>query len=88
MRLFANVLTQRSVAVKYRLHLHYHSRSAAVGRIVHAVMLVKSIVAYVAAVDFNTAALTGTSDNALAQNGAAHIGKQSQNINPHRQTAP
>ena len=87
MRARARVAAEGLVAVIYRLHLHYHARPAAVGRIVDAVVLVERIVADVAAVYFNAAALARSAYYALPEHLTAHLREEGKNINPHLKTA-
>ena len=83
MGLCAEVLADRLVAVVNGLALHYHAHSAAVGRIVHAAVLILSIFPYLTAVQAYFSCLAGSADNALAKYSLAHLGKQCGYFNMH-----
>ena len=57
--------------------LHYHTCAAAVGRVIHTVMLIFRIIADIAAVYLDAAILSRSADYAFAEHAEAHIGKES-----------
>ncbi len=86
--LFAQILTEGFITIVNGLCLHNHTRAAAVGCIVHPAVLIKGILADIAAIDFNKSLFPCPAEYAFAYNGFAHLGKEGHNINPHRQKSP
>ena len=77
MRALAELIAKRHEAVVDGLSLHYHTCAAAVGRVIHTVMLIFRIIADIAAVYLDAAVLSRSADYAFAEHAEAHIGKES-----------
>ena len=84
MRLFAHFFTQGLEAVVNRLRLHHHAHAAAIGRVIHTIMLIERVVPDVTAIELHKPAFSRASDDALPQHRVAHFGKEGQNIDTHR----
>ena len=77
-------LANRLVAVIYRLGLHHHTHTAAVGCVVHIPVLILCIGPNIRGLDLHFAGLACPANNALVQHGATHVREQGHNINPHQ----
>ena len=77
----------RAEAVNDRLACQHHPVAAAVGRIVHATVLIPRIIADVRAADANGPALLRAAEDTLRKEALEHRGKQGENFKIHK-TAP
>ena len=73
----------RPEAVRNGLGVHHQAPPAAIGIVVHLLLLVQGIVPDLAAADIQHALGPGPSHNAFGQHRLAHFRKQGQQINLH-----
>src|SRR4030042_2866864 len=66
-----------------RLWLHYHTGAAPIGVIIHYVVLIGGIVAYIMEKDAYQSPLPGTFDNAFIKGPPKHAREKGQNIDSH-----
>ena len=75
-------------AVGNGLSVHHHAQAAAVGIIVHLLLLIEGIVPDLVTADIQQALGLSAADDAFVQHGAAHIREQGEQIDSHASNSP
>ena len=80
--------TDVAPAVVERIRLHHGAVAAAIGVVVHLILLVGGIVPDLVGLDADEIALLGSAQNALIHHIAHRVRKQRHNVNSHRCASP
>ena len=80
----AGLLADRFPAAIQRIRRHHRTTTAAIGVVVHLILLVGGVIPDLMGLDADEASLLSPAQNALAQNITKRVGKQGHDVNSHR----